>query len=78
MKILDYTEKKGKDYFSYYILSAIVGVLLFIIILYLTKGSIIVIKFIIGYWLWFAIGIVGLLFLKKLLKNKKKTVIIQK
>ncbi len=75
MRIMDYTEKRKKDYFGYYVLAAIAGVLIFYLFLFAFKFLMIIIRFSISNWKYLVGGLVILLLLRRMIKRKKKIVI---
>lgn len=68
----EYREKKKKSYFSWYLLAGIVGVALFFFFLISFKVIVLVVKFAIKRWIYFAVGVLILLILIKRIKKSKR------
>lgn len=68
-----YNEKKYPHLGTYFY-AIIVGVILFFIILYFTKGLVWFIKLILSHWIYIGVGIIILLALKKFLGRKHMVV----
>jgi hypothetical protein len=68
----DYKEKKEKSYASWYLLAIVIGIVFFYFLLGSTKLIILIVKFAIGHWIWFSIGVLVLLILIKKLKKRKR------
>lgn len=75
LETLNSRKEKRESKTHLYFLAGIAGIALTFILIFGIKLGIIIIKaafiFIKNYWIWIIIGIVGLLFLKKLLSRKK-------
>ncbi len=68
----EYREKK-ESHANWYILAGMVGVALFFFFLISFKVIVLVVKFAINNWIYFAIGVLILLFLiRKIKKSKRK------
>ncbi len=68
----EYREKKKKSYFSWYLLAGIVGVALFFFFLISFKVIVLVVKFAIKRWIYFAVGVLILLILIKRIKKSRR------
>ena len=68
---LDGKEKK-KNYFDWYLLAVLLGVVIFVVSLISIKILFIVGKIIFQNWIWFVVGIVSLFMLNRFLRKPKK------
>jgi len=73
MKIMDYQEKKKKNNIIYYSIGVLIGMIIFLIIIYGFKLISYLVKFIFKNWIWFILIILVVFLLKKIfIKNKRK------
>ncbi len=76
MEIFDFNkEPKEKSNLQYYLLAFIVGVMIFLVLLYLGKGFFFLVGYIIIQWKWIIAGIVILFIIKKIFFKKKGVIV---
>ncbi len=75
MKIMDYQEKKKKNNIIYYSIGVLIGIIIFLIIIYGSKLILYLVEFIFKNWIWFILIILVVFLLKKIfIKNKRKPI----
>ncbi len=65
-------KEKKKNYFDWYLLAVLLGVVIFVASLISIKILFIVGKIVFQNWIWFVVGIVSLFMLNRFLRKPKK------